>query len=63
MGERVQIKAADGFGFSACVARSANATKGVVMVREIFGVNHDVHDMADAAPGHAVVAIALFDRA
>jgi carboxymethylenebutenolidase len=65
MGEVIQLKAADGFSFSAYVAGPANATKGVVVVQEIFGVNHHIRDMADrfAALGYAVVAPALFDRA
>ena len=58
MGETIQLKAADGFSFSAYVAGPANATKGVVVVQEIFGVNHHIRDMADrfAALGYAVVA-------
>jgi carboxymethylenebutenolidase len=65
MGETIQLKAADGFSFSAYVAGPPNATKGVVVVQEIFGVNHHIRDMADrfAALGYAVVAPALFDRA
>src|SRR3954465_5776785 len=64
MGETIQLKSADGFGFSAYFAGPANATKGVVVVQEIFGVNHQFRDMADrfAALGYAVVAPALFDR-
>ena len=65
MGEMIQLKSADGFQFGAYVAGPANATKGVVVVQEIFGVNHHIRDMADrfAALGYAVVAPALFDRA
>src|SRR5438270_13503001 len=65
MGQTIQLKAADGFSLSAYVAGPANATKGVVVVQEIFGVNHHIRDMADrfAALGYAVVAPALFDRA
>ncbi|MDR3534771.1 MAG: dienelactone hydrolase family protein [Rhodopila sp.] len=65
MGETIQLKAADGFNFSAYAAGPANASKGVVVVQEIFGVNHHIRDMADrfAALGYAVVAPALFDRA
>ena len=65
MGETIQLKAADGFSFSAYVAGPANATKGVVVVQEIFGVNHHIREMADrfAELGYAVVAPALFDRA
>jgi carboxymethylenebutenolidase len=64
MGEIVQLTAADGFKFSAYVAGPLDATKGVVVVQEIFGVNHHIRDMADrfAALGYAVVAPALFDR-
>jgi carboxymethylenebutenolidase len=64
MGETIQLKAADGFSFSAYVAGPANATKGVVVVQEIFGVNHHIRDMADrfGALGYAVVAPAVYDR-
>jgi carboxymethylenebutenolidase len=65
MGQTIQLKAADGFNLSAYVAGPATAAKGVVVVQEIFGVNHHIRDMADrfAAMGYAVVAPALFDRA
>jgi carboxymethylenebutenolidase len=58
------LKAADGFSVSAYTAGPANATKGVVVVQEIFGVNHHIRDMADrfAAAGYAVVAPAVYDR-
>ncbi|HVY16513.1 MAG TPA: dienelactone hydrolase family protein [Rhodopila sp.] len=64
MGETIQLKAADGFSFSAYVAGPKDATKGIVVIQEIFGVNHHIRDMADrfAAAGYAVVAPALFDR-
>jgi carboxymethylenebutenolidase len=64
MGETIKLKSADGFTFSAYVAGPANATKGVVVVQEIFGVNHHIRDMADrfAAQGYAVVAPAVYDR-
>src|ERR1700759_4274586 len=65
MGETIQLKAADGFSFSAYAAGRANAAKGGVGGEEIFGVNHHIRDMADrfATQGYAVVAPALFDRA
>ncbi|HET6608547.1 MAG TPA: dienelactone hydrolase family protein [Rhodopila sp.] len=65
MGETIQLKAADGFGFSAYTAGPKTATRGIVVIQEIFGVNHHIRDMADrfAALGYAVVAPALFDRA
>ena len=64
MGQTIQLKASDGFALDAYVAGPANATKGVVVIQEIFGVNHHMRDMADrfAAAGYGVVAPALFDR-
>jgi carboxymethylenebutenolidase len=64
MGQTIQLNASDGFALDAYVAGPANATKGVVVIQEIFGVNHHMRDMADrfAAAGYAVVAPALFDR-
>ncbi len=64
MGTTIQLTAADGHSFSAYVAGPADAKAGIVVVQEIFGVNHHMRDMADrfAALGYAVVAPALFDR-
>jgi carboxymethylenebutenolidase len=64
MGRTIELKAADGHVFSAYVAGPEAATKGIVIIQEIFGVNHHIRDMADrfAAQGYAVVAPALFDR-
>jgi carboxymethylenebutenolidase len=64
MGKTIDLKAADGHTLSAYVAGPENATKGIVVIQEIFGVNHHIRDMADrfAAQGYAVVAPALFDR-
>jgi carboxymethylenebutenolidase len=65
MGKTIDLKAADGHTLSAYTAGPENATKGIVVIQEIFGVNHHIRDMADrfAALGYAVVAPALFDRA
>jgi carboxymethylenebutenolidase len=64
MGKTIDLKAADGHTLSAYVAGPESATKGVVVIQEIFGVNHHMRDMADrfAAEGYAVVTPALFDR-
>ena len=64
MGQTIQLKAADGFSVSAYVAGPADAKRGVVVVQEIFGVNHHIRDVADrfAALGYAVVAPAVYDR-
>ncbi|MDE2582219.1 MAG: dienelactone hydrolase family protein [Rhodospirillales bacterium] len=65
MGNTISLTATDGFSLSAYVAGDAAATKGLVVIQEIFGVNHHIRDMADrfAAAGYAVCAPALFDRA
>ena len=64
MGQTIQLKASDGFTLDAYVAGPANATKGIVVIQEIFGVNHHIRDMADrfAAAGYAVIAPAVYDR-
>ena len=64
MGETIQLKASDGFTLDAYIAGPANATKGLVVIQEIFGVNHHMRDMADrfGAAGYAVVAPAVYDR-
>ncbi len=65
MGSIIEIKAADGFTLSAYTAGPKGGTKGLVVIQEIFGVNHHMQDMCDrfAAQGYAVCAPALFDRA
>jgi carboxymethylenebutenolidase len=65
MGQTIQLKSSDGFTLDAYIAGPANATKGVVVIQEIFGVNHHIRDMADrfGAAGYAVVAPAVYDRA
>jgi carboxymethylenebutenolidase len=64
MGTSINLTSADGFALSAYTAGAAGASKGLVLVQEIFGVNHHVRDMCErfAAEGYAVCAPALFDR-
>jgi carboxymethylenebutenolidase len=64
MGNTISLTAADGFSLSAYTAGLAGGTKGLVVIQEIFGVNHHIHEMCDrfAAQGYAVCAPALFDR-
>ena len=64
MGETIKLKASDGFTPGAYVAGPANAAKGIVVIQEIFGVNHHIRDMAEryGAAGYAVVAPAVYDR-
>jgi len=64
MGKTIALKAADGHMVSAYVTGPGTANRGIVVVQEIFGVNHHIRDMAErfGALGYAVIAPALFDR-
>ena len=65
MSETVKLKAADGHTLNAYVAQPEATPKGaVVVVQEVFGVNHHIRSVADrfAAEGYLAVAPALFDR-
>jgi len=64
MGSTIELTAADGHKLSAYSAGSGDAKKGLVVVQEIFGVNHHMRNVVDrfAAEGYAVCAPALFDR-
>ncbi|MBN9563801.1 MAG: dienelactone hydrolase family protein [Alphaproteobacteria bacterium] len=65
MGTTIDLKSADGHSFSAYTAGDTGARRGVVVIQEIFGVNHHIREMVDrfAAHGYAAIAPALFDRA
>jgi carboxymethylenebutenolidase len=64
MGGFVTLTAADGHHLSAWRTGPEDATRGLVVVQEIFGVNHHIRAVADrfAAAGYLCVAPALFDR-
>jgi carboxymethylenebutenolidase len=65
MDERVKLKSADGFEMGAYVARpEGEPVGGLVVIQEIFGVNHHIRNVADrfANEGFFAVAPALFDR-
>jgi carboxymethylenebutenolidase len=65
MGEWIKLKAADGFELAAWRAAPAGAPKGgIVVIQEIFGVNHHIRSVTDrfAAAGYLAVAPAVFDR-
>lgn len=64
MGTAIKLTAADGHTLSAWRTGPDNATRGLVVVQEIFGVNHHIRTVCErfAAHGFAVVAPALFDR-
>jgi carboxymethylenebutenolidase len=65
MGETLTLTAEDGHRFTGYRARPAGAPRGaLVVVQEIFGVNHHIRNVTDgfAADGYLALAPALFDR-
>ncbi len=65
MGTLTTLTAADGHRFSAYQAGLDDAPRALVVVQEIFGVNHHIRAVADgfADAGFKVIAPAIFDRA
>ena len=65
MGQTITLAAADGHSLSAYEAGFADSPRGLVVLQEIFGVNHHIRAVCDgfADAGYKVVAPALFDRA
>ena len=62
----ISLTAADGHRLAAYEARpETGARAGLVVIQEVFGVNHHIRAVADGFAGHgyAVVAPSLFDRA
>jgi len=65
MGEHIELTAGDGVKIGAYVAKPAGKPKGgIVVIQEIFGVNHHIRAVCDrlAGEGYAAVAPAVFDR-
>ena len=65
MGETIILRAADGFGTTAYVARPRGKAKGaLVVIQEIFGVNRHMRGVADgfARDGYVAIVPSLFDR-
>lgn len=64
MGEWIRLTAADGHELSAYESDPGDASGGLVVVQEIFGVNAHIRDVVEgfAAAGYRAVAPALFDR-
>ncbi|HTN64139.1 MAG TPA: dienelactone hydrolase family protein [Devosia sp.] len=65
MGERIKLTAADGFTFNAYRAAPTGVAKGaVVLIQEVWGLNHFIRSDVDryAAAGYLTIAPALFDR-
>lgn len=65
MAEWVDLTASDGHKFKAWRAAPAGEAKGaIVVIQEIFGVNHHIRDVTErfAREGYLAIAPALFDR-
>ena len=65
MGKQFTLTAADSFKLGAYRADPSGPAKGgIVVIQEIFGVNHHIRAVCDrlAGEGYAAVAPALFDR-
>ncbi|SDT31761.1 dienelactone hydrolase family protein [Bradyrhizobium canariense] len=65
MGQDIKLKASDGFQLGGYRADPAGAPKGaVVVIQEIFGVNHHIRSVCDrlASAGYVAVAPSIFDR-
>ena len=65
MGKQFQLTSSDNFKLGAYRADPAGAKKGgIVVIQEIFGVNHHIRAVCDrlAAEGYAALAPAVFDR-
>ena len=65
MGTHLTLTASDGHSFDAYRADPVGTPKGgIVVIQEIFGVNHHIRSVADrfAALGYVAIAPALFDR-
>lgn len=65
MGQDLTLTASDGFQLGAYRADPATAPKAaIIVIQEIFGVNHHIRAVCDryAAKGYAAIAPAIFDR-
>ena len=65
MGERIKLKANDGFALNAYKAGPAGKPiAGVVLIQEVWGLNRWIRSEVDryAAAGYLTVAPAMMDR-
>jgi carboxymethylenebutenolidase len=65
VGQDIRLTASDNFQFGAYRADPAGAPKGaVVVIQEIFGVNHHIRSVCDrlAKEGYVAIAPSIFDR-
>jgi carboxymethylenebutenolidase len=66
MGQTITLKAKDGHSFGAYRADPDGKPRGaIVVIQEIFGVNHHIRSVTDryAALGYVAIAPQVFDRA
>lgn len=65
MGQLTNLTTSDGHKLAAYVAGDPNSKRGLVVIQEIFGVNHHIRAVCDryADQGFLTIAPALFDRA
>ena len=65
MGQDIKLTASDGFKLGGYRADPAGAPKAaIVVIQEIFGVNHHIRSVCDrlASEGYVAIAPAIFDR-
>jgi carboxymethylenebutenolidase len=65
VGQDIKLTASDNFQFGAYRADPTGAPKGaVVVIQEIFGVNHHIRSVCDrlAREGYVAIAPSIFDR-
>jgi carboxymethylenebutenolidase len=65
VGQEIKLTASDNFQLGGYRADPATAPKGaIVVIQEIFGVNHHIRAVCDrlAAEGYVAIAPAIFDR-
>jgi carboxymethylenebutenolidase len=65
MGQDLKLKASDGFELGAYRADPTGSPKGaIVVIQEIFGVNHHIRSVCDrlAKEGYVAIAPSIFDR-
>jgi carboxymethylenebutenolidase len=65
VGQDIRLTASDGFKFGGYRADPTGAPKAaIVVIQEIFGVNHHIRSVCDrlAAEGYVAIAPSIFDR-
>jgi carboxymethylenebutenolidase len=65
VGQDIKLTASDGFKFGGYRADPAGTPKAaIVVIQEIFGVNHHIRSVCDrlAAEGYVAIAPSIFDR-